>query len=170
MGSTENCSVCDAVRSVPGRSPFLVPQKLTRSPDQTPTRSRRSEWAGRKARCCRAGFPCRQAPLRLRLPAHPPPLAGEALGKLPPERLPCKGSCRRQPTEGCRTSPCQYPSRLPQSSPTLRCGAYTKPQHHPSVNLPGGRERPPYNARRTAGTTGNGRHGRWMTVEERPPA
>ena len=62
MGSTENCSVCDAVRSVPGRSPFLVPQKLTRSPDQTPTRSRRSEWAGRKARCCRAGFPCRQAP------------------------------------------------------------------------------------------------------------
>ena len=61
MGSTENCSVCDAVRSVPGRSPFLVPQKLTRSPDQTPTRSRRSEWAGRKARCCRAGFPCRQA-------------------------------------------------------------------------------------------------------------
>ena len=61
MGSTENCSVFDAVRFVPGRSPFLVPQKLTRSPDQTPTRSRRSEWAGRKARCCRAGFPCRQA-------------------------------------------------------------------------------------------------------------
>ena len=39
----------------------------------------------------------------------PQPLAGEALGELPPERLPCKGSCRRQPTEGCCALPCQYP-------------------------------------------------------------
>ena len=36
---------------------------------------------------------------------------------LPPERLPCKGSCRRQPTEGCGALPCQYPSGLPQTSP-----------------------------------------------------
>ena len=57
------------------------------------------------------------APLRLRLAAHPPPLTGEALGELPPERLPCKGSCRRQPTEGCRTLPCQCPSGSPQTSP-----------------------------------------------------
>ena len=68
------------------------------------------------------------APLRLRLTAHPPPLAGEALGELPPGRLPCKGSCRRQPTEGCGALPRQYPSGLAQGPP-------------------GGRERPPYNAK-----------------------
>ena len=37
------------------------------------------------------------APLRLRLAAHPPPLAGEALGGLPFERLPCKGLRSRAP-------------------------------------------------------------------------
>ena len=37
------------------------------------------------------------APLRLRLAAHPPPLAGEALGELPLERLPCKGLRSRAP-------------------------------------------------------------------------
>ncbi len=127
------------------------------------------------------------APLRLRLAAHPPPLAGEAFGRLPSERLPCKGlrsrappaaekavshaansrhsfhyrlfgdrkhktalrsslrslplrgnaavaerKCasahaarcghrkpvtRRQPTEGCRTWPCKYPSGPPQTFP-----------------------------------------------------
>ena len=57
--------------------------------------------------------PTGNAPLRLRLAAHPPPLAGEALGRLPFERLPCKGSCRRQPTEGCGALPCQYLSGLP---------------------------------------------------------
>ena len=57
------------------------------------------------------------APLRLRLAAHPPPLAGEALGGCRLKRLPCKGSCRRQPTEGCGTWPCQYPSGPPQTSP-----------------------------------------------------
>ena len=55
------------------------------------------------------------APLRLRLAAHPPPLAGEALGGPPPGRLPCKGSCRRQPTEGCGALPCQYPSGPPHA-------------------------------------------------------
>ena len=37
------------------------------------------------------------APLRLRLAAHPPPLAGEAFGRLPSERLPCKGLQSRAP-------------------------------------------------------------------------
>ena len=48
--------------------------------------------------------PCRiflpqsgNAPLRLRLAAHPPPLAGEAFGRLPSERLPCKGLRSRAP-------------------------------------------------------------------------
>ena len=68
------------------------------------------------------------APLRLRLAAHPPPLPGKALEKPPPGRLPCKGSCRRQPTEGCGALPRQYPSGLAQGPP-------------------GGRERPPYNAK-----------------------
>ena len=51
-----------------------------------------------RARSCRFYriFPSQSgnAPLRLHLAAHPPPLAGEALGGLPPGRLPCKGSCR----------------------------------------------------------------------------
>ena len=51
---------------------------------------------------------------------------------------------------------CQYPSGLPHSSPALRCGAYAKQRRPPSPNLPGGRERPPYNARHTGGETGNG--------------
>ena len=55
------------------------------------------------------------APLRLRLAAHPPPLAGEALGGLSPGRLPCKGSCRHQPTEGCGTLPCEYTSGQTQA-------------------------------------------------------
>ena len=105
------------------------------------------------------------------------PLQGRLCKRLPPKRLPCKGSCRRQPTEGCRTLPGKYPSGLPQTSQVLRhyralrCGACTKPQHHPAASLPGGRNRPPYNARQTGGTTVDGRHGGWMTVVEcRPPA
>ena len=38
-------------------------------------------------------------------------------GGMPPERLPCKGSCRRQPTEGCCALPCQYPFGPPQPPP-----------------------------------------------------
>ena len=41
--------------------------------------------------------PSGNAPLRLRLAAHPPPLAGEAFGGLPPGRLPCKGLRSRAP-------------------------------------------------------------------------
>ena len=47
---------------------------------------------------CRIFLPLTgNAPLRLRLAAHPPPLAGEALGGLPPGRLPCKGLRSRAP-------------------------------------------------------------------------
>ena len=55
--------------------------------------------------------PCRifppltgNAPLRLRLAAHPPPLAGEALEGLPPGSLPCKGRCRPRRRRGA--APC----------------------------------------------------------------
>src|SRR5699024_5258670 len=68
--------------------------------------------------------PCRiflpqsgNAPLRLRLPAHPPPLAGEALGGLPPIKPPLQGEVSPQATEGCGTLPCQYPSGVAQTSP-----------------------------------------------------
>ena len=54
-------------------------------------------------------------------------------------------------TEGCGALPCQYPSGPPQAPP-------------------GGRERPPYNARQTGGISGDGRHGGWMTVMERRPS
>ena len=37
--------------------------------------------------------------------------------RLPPGRLPCKGSCRRQPTEGCGILLCQYPFGLAQCPP-----------------------------------------------------
>ena len=50
-----------------------------------------------------------------------------------PQRLPCKGSCRRMPTEGCRTLPHLYPCGLagvccirrgqsPALTPALRAG------------------------------------------------
>ena len=45
------------------------------------------------------------------------PCRGGFEGGLLSERLPCKGSCRRQPTEGCGALPCQYPSGPPQTSP-----------------------------------------------------
>ena len=65
-----------------------------------------------------AAGPCRipppqtgNAPLRLRLAAHPPPLAGAALGVgLPPIKPPLQGAVSPQATEGCGTLPCQYPS------------------------------------------------------------
>ena len=70
--------------------------------------------------------PTGNAPLRLRLAAQTPPLIGEALGG---PRLPCKGSCRRQPTEGCGALPRQYPSGPPRGprrakTPALQCKAY----------------------------------------------
>ena len=85
------------------------------------------------------------------------PLQGRLCKRLPPKRLPCKGSWRRQPTEGCRAWLCQYPSGSPEACPALRhyrasrCGAYTKPQCPPFATLPGGRERPPYIARQSCG-------------------
>ena len=119
-----------------------------------------------------AAGPCRipppptgNAPLRLRLAAHPPPLAGEALGGLPFERLPCKGSCRRQPTEGCGALPCQYLSGLPGNltavdgsrrakSPALHCarGRAAAQNQQPHVRPDGGpvRDRPLRRGRRPA--------------------
>ena len=109
------------------------------------------------------------APLRLRLAAHPPPLAGEALGKLPPGRLPCKGlrsrappaadTARRSRCSGRRTQVCFSTrsamrtgnvgvSRLRGAAPGL---ANTLPG---SADPPGGRERPPYNARQAGGEIG----------------
>ena len=81
------------------------------------------------------------APLRLRLAAHPPPLAGEALGGPPPGRLPCKGSCRRQPTEGCGALPCQYPSEPPQGSPA---GVNARPTMQGKQAAEPGGGRPPH--------------------------
>ena len=78
--------------------------------------------------------PTGNAPLRLRLAAHPPPLAGEALGRLPFERLPCKGSCRRQPTEGCGALPCQYLSGPPgnlTAADGFAAGEIARPTSHP---------------------------------------
>ena len=99
------------------------------------------------------------APLRLRLAAHPPPLAGEALGGLSPGRLPCKGSCRHQPTEGCGTLPCEYPSGLAPGPPAgltdgwcLRAGTCLWPQCRD------GRFRPPRGPCATAGFPGRCEH------------
>ena len=99
------------------------------------------------------------------LAAHPHPLAGEALGRLPFERLPCKGSCRRQPTEGCGALPCQYLSGLPGNltavdgsrrakSPALHCarGRAATQNQRPHVRPDGGpvRDRPLRRGRRPA--------------------
>ena len=110
-GSTENCSVYGAVEFVPGRSPFLASQKLTRSPDWTPTRSLRSEWACRKTRCYRAGCPCRRAPptkhrARPWRPRIPPTQGGNAplrlrLAAQPPSGLRCPHRTARAEARLC---------------------------------------------------------------------
>ena len=101
------------------------------------------------------------APLRLRLAAHPPPLAGEALGELPFERLPCKGLRSRAPpaADTARRSRCggrrmqarfsmRRMMRAPQTGNVgvsrLRGAAPCRANILPGgANLPGGRERPP---------------------------
>ena len=78
--------------------------------------------------------------LRRRRRSTPQPLAGEALGGPPPGRLPCKGSCRRQPTEGCGALPCQYPSGPPRglaASQGLRDDASIGPYEASGEALPG---------------------------------
>ena len=84
--------------------------------------------------------PCRiflpqtgNAPLRLRLAAHPPPLAGEALGGLPPGRLPCKGlrsrappaadTARRSRCRGRRMQACFSMRRMMRAPQTGNVGA-----------------------------------------------
>ena len=68
-----------------------------------------------------------------------------------PEGSPLRGAVGVSRLRGCGILLCQYPSGLVQAPP-------------------GGRERPPYNARQTDGGTGNSRHGGWMTVVEHRPS
>ena len=149
------CRVCGISPPQGGNAPLRL--RLAAHPPsglRCPHRTARAE-----ARLCSATVkPAPSRFLRRRWRSTPQPLAGEAV-KPPLERLPCKGSWRRQPTEGCRAWLCQYPSGSPQAFPALRhyrtprCGAYTKPQRHPFA-LPGGRKRPPYNIRQMGGITG----------------
>ena len=77
--------------------------------------------------------PTGNAPLRLRLAAHPPPLAGEALGRLPFERLPCKGlrsrappaadTARRSRCRGRRMQACFSMRRMMRAPQTGNVGA-----------------------------------------------
>ena len=101
------------------------------------------------------------APLRLRLAAHPPPLAGEAFGGLPFERLPCKGlrsrappaaeKARRSRCSGRRMQACFSMRRMMRAPQTGNVGVSRLRGQHPAstipfrgaVNLPGGRSRPP---------------------------
>ena len=97
-----------------GNAPLRL--RLTAHPPsglRCPHRTARAE-----ARLCSATVkPAPSRFLRRRRRSPPQPLAGEALGELPTGRLPCKGSWRRQPTEGCGALSCQYPSGPPQGSP-----------------------------------------------------
>ncbi len=103
------------------------------------------------------------------------PCRGGFIEILPPKRLPCKGSCRRQPTEGCRTRLCQYPSGF--CVPSRPCGitgphgAVLTQNRNATPSPPGGRERPPYNARHTGGGTGD-KTWRWFfgTMQASSPA
>ena len=79
--------------------------------------------------------------------AMPAPLIGEPLGGCRLQSLPCKGRCRRRRRRGA--APCHAFTFTGQQCP-----------HRPAnlsavAMLPGGRNRPPYNARQTAGETGN---------------
>ena len=101
---------------------------------------------GRSALRCSHGGPCGHPAkdtgkdARQCTPPSPsvtPPLAGEAFGELPPEGSPVRGA--------------GGVSRLRGAAP---CPANILPGWR---KLPGGRERPPYNARQTGGITGDGR-------------
>ena len=79
--------------------------------------------------------------------AMPAPLIGEPLGGCRLQSLPCKGRCRRRRRRGA--APCHAFTFTGQQCP-----------HRPAnlsavAMLSGGRNRPPYNARQTAGETGN---------------
>ena len=74
-------------------------------------------------------------------------LIGEPLGGCRLQSLPCKGRCRRRRRRGA--APCHAFTFTGQQCP-----------HRPAnlsavAMLSGGRNRPPYNARQTAGETGN---------------
>ena len=86
---------------------------------------------------CRGGFTngCRSE-------GHP---CKRLRSRAPPQRLPWKGSCRRMPTEGCRTLPRLYPcglagvccirrGRSPALTPALRAGE--PPKRHLRAAVP----------------------------------
>ena len=108
------CRVCGISPTQAGNAPLRL--RLTAHPPsglRCPHRTARAE-----ARLCSATVkPAPSRFLRCRRRSTPQPLTGEALGELPTGRLPCKGNCRRQPTEGCGILPCEYPSGPPQASP-----------------------------------------------------
>ena len=101
------------------------------------------------------------------------PLQGRLCKRLPPKRLPCKGlrsrappaadTARRSRCSGRRTQVCfstRSAMRAPQTGNVgvnrLRGAAPGLANTLPgSADPPGGRERPPYNARHTGGGTGN---------------
>ena len=138
------CRVCGISPPQAGNAPLRL--RLAAHPPsglRCPHRTARAE-----ARLCSATVkPAPSRFLRRRRRSTPQPLAGEAV-KPPLERLPCKGSWRRQPTEGCSAWLCQYPSGSPQAFPALRhyrpprCGAYAKSQRHPFAPPAGVNARP----------------------------
>ena len=119
-----------------------------------------------KRQCTPSSAPCG---------ASTSPCRGGFIEILPPKRLPCKGSCRRQPTEGCRTRLCQYPSGF--CVPSRPCGitgphgAVLTQNRNATPSPPGGRERPPYNAGQAGSGTGN-KIWRWFfgTMQASSPA
>ena len=108
------------------------------------------------AEFCRISPPqAGNAPLRLRLTAHPPPLAGEALGSRRPEGSPARGSVGVRRLRGA--APCPANTLPGCLKPPRPCGAALTQNHSaPFAPLPGGRSRPPYNITYTCNGAGSG--------------
>ena len=108
------------------------------------------------AEFCRISPPqAGNAPLRLRLTAHPPPLAGEALGSRRPEGSPARGSVGVRRLRGA--APCPANTLPGCLKPPRPCGAALTQNHSaPFATLPGGRSRPPYNITYTCNGAGSG--------------
>ena len=76
------------------------------------------------------------APLSLRLPAHPAPLAGEPFCAAAPKSLPCKGRCRRRRRRGAA------PGLVNTLPSCCALPATTPPAKHGGKPLPGRRTLP----------------------------
>ena len=88
--------------------PFCLVDEKTLSIKMKLEYSRNDVWMCFPATACyladltvRIFAPQSAAPFRLRLAAHPPPLAGEAFGRLPLWKAPLQGELSPQVTEGC---------------------------------------------------------------------